>query len=813
MSIQTSAVVGVRVAGALLLVLALTTTAAAQGGRGGKGRHRSPDPPTPAREQAGDEYPLDGSQVLELIDRGEGGPALAYYERAAAQAEQQGDALRAARAWHAASMVLVRQGRFQKAIQSAERAIQQFKAAGSRAQSYVGAWTSAHSQLGSAYRAVGDLARARATLEEGLALARNNLRGRHESQAEGHLLNGLAAVAYAQQDYAAALAANTQAAQFFAAAESRLPPNASDRIRGKMRRWTARAYAGIGRAELALGHRDEAEAAFDRGLKAARASGLREMELELLAGQGGLALARQDWTKALGLYQQAVTLAAQIKRTRSVPGLYVGQSRALAGLGRTDEAFAAARQAVTHIEEIRADLDDATLRSSFFDDKQGVYRHAVSLALEAQRPDEAFALAERSRSRTFLDLLGSQTTLSKGRTRALVDEEVRLRARLAAAQEDDSGTDETERPAAQVEVLDRDYRAFLERVRKESLEQASLMAVEPVTLPEIQALLPEAATLLEYELDDAGAVMWIVERRRFAVVRLSGDRQALVGQIRRFRAALAGQAPIAEVQAQAQALYRRLIGPAREHIHGQRLIVVPHGVLHYLPFAALRSPEGRWLVEDFALSTLPSASVLRYLVGKGAGAPSRALVVGNPDLGSALALPWAEREARLIGQREPDATVLIRADATEAQVKKLVETVGLVHFATHAELSESDPLSSAVLLVPGAGEDGRLEVREVFGLDLHARLVVLSACETGLGKLSRGDELVGLQRAFLYAGTPAVVTTLWKVDDRASFELVRAFYDRLAAAGPVEALRQAQIETLRAFPHPFAWAAFEVTAP
>lgn len=133
------------------------------------------------------------------------------------------------------------------------------------------------------------------------------------------------------------------------------------------------------------------------------------------------------------------------------------------------------------------------------------------------------------------------------------------------------------------------------------------------------------------------------------------------------------------------------------------------------------------------------------------------------------------------------------------------------HFATHGELNESEPLSSAVLLVPGGGEDGRLEVREVFGLDLRARLVVLSACETGLGKLSRGDELVGLQRAFLYAGTPAVVTTLWKVDDRASYELVRAFYDRLDGAGPVAALRQAQIEALRAFPHPFAWAAFGLT--
>jgi CHAT domain-containing protein len=99
----------------------------------------------------------------------------------------------------------------------------------------------------------------------------------------------------------------------------------------------------------------------------------------------------------------------------------------------------------------------------------------------------------------------------------------------------------------------------------------------------------------------------------------------------------------------------------------------------------------------------------------------------------------------------------------------------------------------------------------VFGFDLHARLVVLSACETGLGKLFRGDEVVGLQRAFLYAGTPAVVTTLWKVDDRATFELIRTFYARLDSANPVEALRQAQLETIRTFPHPYSWAAFGLT--
>jgi hypothetical protein len=133
------------------------------------------------------------------------------------------------------------------------------------------------------------------------------------------------------------------------------------------------------------------------------------------------------------------------------------------------------------------------------------------------------------------------------------------------------------------------------------------------------------------------------------------------------------------------------------------------------------------------------------------------------------------------------------------------------HFATHGELNENDPLASGLLLAPGGKDDGRLEVREIFGLDLTAQLVVLSACETGLGQLSTGDELIGLQRAFLYAGTPAVVTTLWKVDDRASFVLMREFYDRLAKTDPGLALQAAQRAAMKEFPHPFAWAAFGLT--
>jgi CHAT domain-containing protein len=781
-------------------------------GRGQGNRGMGPQPGTGQQEEqlAPGEYALDGPRAMEAVSRGEGPQALAYYERVAAQAEASGGTVRAARAWHATETAAVSLGRYQKAIQGGSRSIELFKSASGLSDEDVASWASAYSMLGRAYRAVGNLGDATQALERGLDLAHARLSGRRGGSVEGFLLNQLALVAFAQGDYGAALVHSTRAAQFFERTESSLGPNAPVYTRTNLRRWAAASLVAVGRCQLALGNPSEAEAAFDRGLKYARQIGQREVEVQILAGQGSLALSQQDWSKAQGIYQQAIALSTQLKGIADQPYLYNGLARALAGLGRTEEALSAVRESVRYVEELRADIGDSALRSGFFEGKQGIYLYAIELALQTHHPDEAFALAERARSRSFLDLLGSQTPLSKGRTRALVDEEVQLRSRLAEARAEADSPDATEsaQGRARTEALDRDYRAFLDRVRKENLEQASLMNVEPVTLPEMQALLPEGTTLLEYLVTDSSVVLWIIDRERLKVVRIPGDRQSLVGQVRGFRDAITKMAPIGDVHAQAQTLYRRLLEPARADIRGDRLITVPHAVLHYLPFSGLRSPAGRWAVEEFAISTLPSASVLRYLADKGAAAPTRALAVGNPDLGSQLNLPWAEREARMVGRHESEAIVLVRADATEAQIKKTAETAGLLHFATHGELSESDPLSSALLLVPGSGEDGRLEVREVFGLDLHARLVVLSACETGLGRLSRGDDIVGLQRAFLYAGTPAVVTTLWKVDDRASYELIRAFYDRLATAGPVEALRQAQIETTAAFPHPFAWAAF-----
>lgn len=226
---------------------------------------------------------------------------------------------------------------------------------------------------------------------------------------------------------------------------------------------------------------------------------------------------------------------------------------------------------------------------------------------------------------------------------------------------------------------------------------------------------------------------------------------------------------------------------------------MPHDVLHYLPFQALVSSSGRYLIEDYSIHYLSSASLMKFTTAKRrARRGERVLALGNPELaGSKVGLQFAELEAKEIQRLYPESTVLLNRKATEKSVKDLSTKHDILHFAAHAELNEKDPLSSAILLAKDGKEDGRLTVKEIFEMDLNADLVVLSGCETGLGKLSRGDEFVGLTRAFIYAGTPSVVASLWKVEDSSTAALMGSFYKNLKTMSKSEALRQAQLELIR----------------
>ncbi|MCB0112315.1 MAG: CHAT domain-containing protein, partial [Caldilineaceae bacterium] len=246
-------------------------------------------------------------------------------------------------------------------------------------------------------------------------------------------------------------------------------------------------------------------------------------------------------------------------------------------------------------------------------------------------------------------------------------------------------------------------------------------------------------------------------------------------------------------------------------------IIAPHGVLHYLPFAALRDGASeQYLVEAYTISYVPSVGVMPVLLANRNPNYHQALALGNPD----NSLPYTEAEANAVAQIYT-TTLLLNEAATEQQIHETAANFDLLHIAAHGEMTPYDPLQSNLVLAPSnAGDercvaghcDGALTVGEVFGLKLaNANLVVLSACKTDVGAQSTGDEVIGLTRGFLYAGAPTVITTLWNIADVSTATLMAAFHrhwrDGDSAA---QALRAAQLETMQDHPHPAAWAAFLV---
>ena len=252
---------------------------------------------------------------------------------------------------------------------------------------------------------------------------------------------------------------------------------------------------------------------------------------------------------------------------------------------------------------------------------------------------------------------------------------------------------------------------------------------------------------------------------------------------------------------EAEELYDLLIRPTKPYIKTKRIGIVPHSVLHYLPFQALIDKDNgtNFLIEEYEIFYTPSASVLKFVYEKRKKVTGKILAFGNPDLGNKkYDLPYAEEEVEKIKEIYPDTDIYMKSKATKEKLKKLSGDYNIIHFASHGELNSENPLFSSIRLAKDKDEDGRLEVHEIFNLNLkNTSLVTLSACETGLGKLTQGDELIGMTRGFIYAGTPSIVASLWSVNDRSTSELMGMFYKNLKNHSKAEALRMAQIEMIR----------------
>ncbi len=337
-------------------------------------------------------------------------------------------------------------------------------------------------------------------------------------------------------------------------------------------------------------------------------------------------------------------------------------------------------------------------------------------------------------------------------------------------------------------------------------------------------LLDEQTTLIEYFVPDPRlerliempVTALVINKAGMELVSLPSTSTEIANEVEYFRGLLDKNIDLSETNQKAAELHAKLMAPLQPYIQHKNLIIVPHGVLHYLPFAALRDgATDRYLIADYTITYVPSASVMPILLDNRNPNHHRLLALGNPD----TSLDYAEQEVSQIASLY-GTIPLLQAQATEQQIHEQAARFDVLHLAAHGNLQTYEPLQSHMVLAPSDSADGqacsdgrcdgKLTVREVYGLNLaDTNLVVLSACKTDLGAQSAGDEIIGLTRAFLYAGTPTVITTLWNIEDETSAQLMKSFHQTWLEGLPTaHALRQAQLETMRSHPHPYYWAAF-----
>lgn len=463
------------------------------------------------------------------------------------------------------------------------------------------------------------------------------------------------------------------------------------------------------------------------------------------------------------------------------------------------------RRAIEVIDRQRASINTEASKIGFVGDKQQVYARAVLLLVREGRINEAFDYVERSKSRALVDMLASKTDFASvgadpEKTRLIL-------ARLDAANLASRVDDPSAKPGESAGT--RALQEVRDEVRNAVPDLATLVTVSSVPAEEIRSLVAEGETLVEFYYEGTDLYAFVLSGAQFTATKLDGA--GLIEQVQALRQAIEEPGTPAW-EAPSRALYKRLWLPLEAGIATRNVIVVAHGALHYLPFGALQGAGGVLLVDRVSLRFLPSASVLKFLRPASANKEAQLLVLGNPDLGDPkMDLRFAESEARLVAGMTPVSRLLVRKDASETSFKSSAGVFSRLHFATHGRFRADEPLSSGLYLAKDAQNDGVLTVGELYSMNLNADLVTLSACETGLGKVANGDDVVGLTRGFLYAGTRSIVASLWSVDDRATAALMKAFYENLASHSKREALRRAQVKAREEFPHPFFWAAFQLT--
>jgi CHAT domain-containing protein len=528
--------------------------------------------------------------------------------------------------------------------------------------------------------------------------------------------------------------------------------------------------------------------------------------------------------------------------------------------GRLPEARADVEASLRIAESIRGRVAAHESRAAYLASVYNRFGLLIDVLMQMGLEQQALETAERARARGLLDLLAeARADIRQGVDAELLARERKLAARLEAASSlqvrllgGQPASAQAKALADEIRKLTADYQEVEAEIRRASPRYAALAFPQSLSLDQIRKdVLDRDTVLLEYALAEPRSYVWAVTRQSFAAAALPG-RAEIEAAVLAFYGQVSSRLPVPA--AETDKLSKMLLGPVARMLSARRVAVVADGALAYLPFGVLRSPAagGGPLLASHEVVMIPSSATLALLRGEVASrraAPKLAAVfadpvfsANDPRVGAVSAPVVTERTALERSASESGFSSLDRLPASRREARSILDLAGarptleaidfrasrvtaldpglaqyrIVHFATHGLINSRHPeLSGLVLSLvdqKGRPQKGFLQAHDIYNMTLGADLVVLSACRTALGKEIRGEGLVGLTRAFMYAGAPRIVASLWRVPDHATAELMARFYRGLLSGhlAPVSALRRAQLELANEprYRAPYYWAGF-----
>jgi CHAT domain-containing protein len=482
-----------------------------------------------------------------------------------------------------------------------------------------------------------------------------------------------------------------------------------------------------------------------------------------------------------------------------------------------DSAINAYIEAVEVIERIRGNFTVEEFKSIYLEDKMEVYDRLIRLLMNRERSDEALNYSERARSRAFLDMIGNQRiVLSQGNNQEFTNLEQDLRLEIQSLskllQKEEMGLTRglgRQQIEGQIRQARDQYVRVITEIKLFNPEYAAMVDLETADLSALQQKMDPGLALLVYWVGRDNLHIWLVSSTGISGKTLPVDEDRIIDLVSHSRRSVGSR----KYKEEFSSGYRYLIAPFKQELEAyETLGIVPHLSLHFLPFQCLMPDSSSYLIDRYELFYTPSLSVYGISEQKEIH-PEKglfALALGGLELSGLPAIPGTTVEVSRISQlfSEPDATY--GRNSTETFFKDHAGPYEFIHLATHGILDYAQPMFSYLVLAPTDSDDGLLTVSEVFSLDLNAKMVVLSACETGLGTLSSGDEIIGLSRAFLFSGARNVIVSLWSVADEPTAYLMTRFYSELHEHEPVQALQIAQVDTRNKYGYPLYWAPFQL---